>query len=196
MKKSILLISAVCAAACALTACGGDKGASTKSELDGLNSMLDLSYSGISITVSNKYTEENITLKSVYEIEYSHTQTTVEYKVERFAPASLDNPTADVVTTVEGTAVIKNGTISDNDAGITADIAKFPLVFKDEYFENVTLTDTMMKADVKDASGFLGKSITCTDMTVKVIFLECIYDITVNYRQTGHEIVYTYVFNS
>ena len=193
MKKSILVIAAVSAVACALSACGKDKGSS--GQYDELNSMLEMNYSSVTITINNKYTEENITLKSEYKIEYEHTQTTVEYKVDRFAPILFDDPSADVVTTYEGTAVIKNGVISANDIGLTADIAKLPIDFKEEYFEGAELTGMYLNADVKDVSGFMGTSIDCTDMHVYAEFLEMFYNITVTYKQSGHEIEYKYVFN-
>ena len=197
MKKFIALISALCAVSCALTACGGakpDGPSSNNNEYDNLNSMISASYSAITITVSNTFTDEDITLESVYTIEYARDEITVEYRVERFADISLDNPTADVVITLQGTAKIIDGVISANDAGITADIAKLSLNFKEEYFENINLSGVFIRADVKNVSGFLGTALVCADMKVDATFLDCFSEINVSYKQAGHEVVYNYVF--
>ena len=185
---------------CVLTACGGSNNPdpspdnSIKNEYDNLNSMLALSYSEIKITVDNTFTEEDITLESVYTVKYAQSKITVEYKVERFAPVSLDNPTGGLKTVLSGTAEIKDGVISQNDAGITADIATLSLNFKEEYFENAELTSMYFKAGVKDAGGFMGTDIKCTDMRVQATFLDCFYDMTVSYKQVGHEVEYKYLF--
>ena len=193
--KKFLMIFAACTAMCCLTACGGSEDVnSAHNKYENLNSMLGLDYSGITITITNNFTEEEITLESVYEIKYAQNEITVEYKVERLAEISFDTPSSDLKTTYEGTAVIKNGAISENNAGITADIAKLSLSFKEEYFENVTLNDMILKADVKNASAFLGTGVTCTDMHVSARFLDFFYNITVDYKQSGHEIEYKYLF--
>ena len=200
MKKLIALICAVCALVCVLTACGEPKNpdpspdSSVKDEYDNLNSMLALSYSEIEITVDNTFTEEDITLESVYTVKYAQSKITVEYKVERFAEISFENPTGGLKTVLSGTAEIKDGVISQNDAGITADIATLSINFKEEYFENAELTSMYFKAGVKDASGFMGTDINCTDMRAEATFLDCFYDLTVSYKQAGHEVEYKYLF--
>ena len=195
--KKVLLISLICAAACSLSACtlslGGNK--TSKSEYDELNSMLSANYSQIEITIKNNFTEEDITLESKYTVKYSQSEITVEYRVERFTEFTLENPETSVKTVYEGTAVIVGGVISGGeDINLTADIARLSLTFKEELFENVTLTGMYLDADVKNASGFLGTNISCTDMHVYAEFLTFFYNITVNYRQSGHEIEYSYVF--
>ena len=194
MKKSFLLVSAICASACALSACGsrGDKGPST---YDKLNSMLEESYSQISISINNTFLDEDVTLESVYMLIYSQSQITVQYKVERFAEISLDNPTSAVKTTYTGTAVIAGDTVTGgSEVGLTADIAQLNLVFKEEYFENITLESGSISADVTNVSGFLGTDLTCTEMKVEAEFSNVLNGITVTYKQSGNEVEYKYVF--
>ena len=192
MKKSILLVSAICASACAISACGKDK---TPSAYDNLNSMLSASYSQISISIDNTFTAEDVTLESVYMLIYTQSQVTVQYKVERFSEISFENPTSDVKTTLEGIAVIAGDTVTGgSEVGLTADIAKLKMVFKEEYFENVTLAEGTISADVKDVKGFLGSDLTCTDMKVEAEFSNVFKNITVTYKQSGNEVEYRYVF--
>ena len=191
MKKSVLLISAICAFACALSACGKKE----VNAYDKLNSMLDASYSQITISIDNTYTEEEITLESVYMLIYSQSEITVQYKVERFAEFTLENPTTDVKTTYQGTAVIVGGIISGgSEVGLTADIADLSLEFKEAYFENITLDSGSLTADVKDVSAFLGTELVCTGMKVEAKFSDVLESITVTYSQSGHEVVYSYIF--
>ena len=192
MKKSVLLISAVCAAACALSACGKKE----VNAYDKLNSMLDANYSQMTISIDNTYTEEGITLESVYMLIYSQSEITIQYKVERFAEFTLENPTTDVKTTYQGAAVIVGGIISGgSEVGLTADIADLSLEFKEANFENITLDNSSLSADVKDASAFLGTEISCTGMKVEAKFSDVFESITVTYSQSGHEVVYSYIFN-
>ena len=214
MKKRFLSILAIISAVCCLTACGktndkDDQSSLTpgntdstdnnnntdNNEYDELNSMLKESYSNIRITVKNTFTEQNVTLESVYSIDYSESEITVKYTIERFSAPSLENPDSDVKVKVSGTAVIENGEISQNEAGITADIATIPLTFKEEYFENIELFGMSIDADVKNVSGFLGTDIACTDMHVNAMFLDLFYYITVTYSTDGHEIEYKYEFS-
>ena len=203
MKKLFLLIVTIFASVCCLTACGKTKNNevnspatdNTVTEYDRLNSMLKESYSNITVTVKNTFTEEGITLESVYSVNYSESEITVEYSIERFSEPSLENPASGVKIKIEGTAVIKDGKISENEAGITASIAEVPLTFKEEYFKNIDLTGVYIDADVKDVSGFLGTELTCTDMHVNAVFVSYFHDITVTYSTVGHEIEYYYSFN-
>ena len=197
MKKVIILILSICVAMCALSACKSSCKIKETDKYQLLNSMLEENYSQITISVNNTFTDEDITLESVYTVKYSQTEITVEYKVERFASLSLDNPTTEVKTVIEGTATIKDGVVSGGeDAGITADIAKIGLSFKEQYFKNVLYTGKYISADVTDASGFLGTELTCTDMHVEAKFNKVFTSIEISYVQGGNEVEYSYVFNS
>ena len=196
MKKSILLISTVCAAACIFSSCKScDKKKTTVYE--DLNAMLAENYSQISISINNTFTEENITLESVYTVKYAQSEITVDYSVERFAEFTLENPTTEVKKKYNGTAVIVGGIISGGEeVGLTADIARLKLDFNESYFENAEYSNTLFSADVIDASGFLGTQLTCTDMHVEAKFSEVFSSIEITYSQDGHEVKYSYVFNS
>lgn len=193
MKKFIAVI-AVIAAACCLGACKGKKEEQTFDQYQALNEMLGASYSQISLTVTDTF-DENTSLKSEYTIKFSDSETTVQYSVERFAGLSLDDTSSDVKTTLTGTAVIKNGKVTGGEeVGITADMAKTGLTFKEEYFENITINGVSLKADVKNASAFLGSDIVCSDMKVEAKYLILFNTIEISYTKNGNKIEYKYVF--
>ena len=192
MKKAILIISAICVAACALTACNSSCG----NEYKRLNSKLKEDYSQISITVNNTFTEEQITLTSVYTVKYAQNEITVDYKVERFSEFTLESPVTDVKTTYEGSASIVGGIISGGEeVGLTEDIASLNLNFKKKNFENVTFNKTFFSADVKNTNSFLGVA-ECTDMHVVAGFDDKFKSITVSYKQGVNEVEYKYVFTN
>lgn len=197
MKKSIILIASVCAAACCFGAC--ENNVADTSQYDQLNEMLNASYSQIVLTVENTF-DEHTSLKSEYVINYSESVVTVNYTVEKFATieADLDGTLSDIKTTLVGEAKIKDGVVffvEGDDISLTADIAQPGLTFKKEYFENVDLTGVYLMADVKNASAFLGSQITCTDMHVKATFLEVFYNIDITYTSAGgSQVAYSYAF--
>ena len=195
MKKSILTIAAIASAACALAACNSSRGNSQSDEYQKLNDMLNASYSKIAITVTDTFIEEGVTLKSEYTLNYSESEITVNYKVERFAQISLDSPATDVKTTYTGTATIKDGKVTGGEeVGLSADIAETGLTFKKEYFENATVTGVFMQAEVSDTSAFLGSEVESNDMTVYAEFLNVFFNIEINYTQNKNKVKYEYVF--
>lgn len=198
MKKIILTIAAIASAACALSACGtscNDKGGA-KDKYQVLNDMLDKNYSSISITVTDNF-DKDTSLKSEYTINYSASEITVDYKVERFAGISLDSTSTEVKKVYTGTATIKDGVVTGGEeVGLTADIAKTGFSFKEEYCINANITGMTFQANVKDASAFLGSQVTYTDMTVYAEFLEIFYNIEINYTQNGNKVKYEYTFNA
>lgn len=200
MKKSILTIAGVCAAACCFAACEGsaNNNVTESSKYDNLNEMLNKNYSQIVLTVKDTFDEDTY-LTSEYTIKYSDSTVTVTYSVEKFTELSLDNPSAEVKTTLIGEIEIKNGTavlISGIDINLTADIAEVGLTFKEEYFENTTLTDMTLQADVTNVSAFVGSQLSCTDMKVKATFIEMFYNINITYTsESGSFVEYSYIFS-
>ena len=191
MKKGILMI-----AACCLGGCNDDPPAPGGNKYDELNAMLRADYSKILITVTDDFGEDALT--STYELNYSESSVTVRYSVERFAEIGglLDDVT-DAKTTLVGEAVIKDGQVISNDGEVALDasIADLGLCFKEEYFENVQLTGVYLKADVKEASKFLGVETVCTDVEIEATFLEVFYDISVRYTsERGGKVSYRYEF--
>ena len=194
MKKRILLFSAVCAAACALSGCNLF-GNNSNDEYAAINAMLAADYSCIKISITNDFTDEDITLKSEYTVKYSQSEINIQYSVQRFSEISLEKPNEGPVTTYEGTAKIVDGVISGGEeVGLTASIASLSITFKKDYLENVDMTGMYIQADVKDASGFLGTDISCTDMKVNAEFFTCFENMTISYKQSGRSVKYEYVF--
>lgn len=197
MKKQFLAFAAIGVAVCCFGACAKNTDNGGNDEYDALNTMLKADYSQIALTVTNTY-DEDTSLKSEYTITYSDTQITVKYSVEKFVEISLDNPSAEVKTTLTGVAIIKDGdiTFTGDDAGITADIAYPGLTFKKSYFKNAQYADMYLIADVTNASAFLGSQLKCTDMKVKAIFLDVFHEIQISYvSEIGSKVEYAYTFN-
>ena len=196
MKKQIAILVAAGAVLCAF--CGCEKGGDPD-EYDILNTILGANYSKIELTVKDEF-EENVSLESTYTISYSSSGITVSYSVERFSQASLDDPDTGAVKTLTGTAVIQNGTVTSvtgDDIGLTADIAKPSLTFKSSYFKNALFTSEFLVADVADPVGFLGTSISCSNMKIAATYGKVFKSIDITYTSAGGsnvEYVYTFTF--
>lgn len=192
MKKLIPVITAVCAVA----AFGGCKTRHTK-EYEELNAKLDLSYSRIVLTVTESF-EEDLTLVSEYAMSFTDEGMTVDYSVERFAQASLDSEASEK-TTLAGEAKIAGGKVSyvsGDEVTLDSLVTGSGLSFKEEYFKNADLTGVYLKADVKNASAFLGTQIQCSDMKVFATFLDYFMKIQVSFKaEDGSLVEYRYDFN-
>ena len=155
-----------------------------------------INYSKIILTVTDTFGEDS-SLKSEYVLEYSEVGVTVKYSVERFNNVSIDAPAASDKITLTGTAQIKDGAVTGGEnVNLPATIADTGFTFKGEYFENADLTGVYLKADVKNASGFTGTEIVCSDMKVFATFLDSFYDITVTYTgENGNAVECAYKFS-
>lgn len=180
MKKQLFTVAAIGVAVCCLGAC--KKSQADNSEWAALNAMLDYNYSQIEISVTDTF-DEYTSLKSEYVIDYSDSQITVTYSVEKFVEISLGNPVSNEKTTFTGKAFINGGSIAliGDDIDITADIADIGLTFKKSYFRNVNLTGNYLNADVENVSKFIGSKLVCSNMKVEAFFLEVFDNIKINY---------------
>lgn len=189
MKKYMLLaVTAVCAVSCCFAACG-------TVGYDDLNDKLDLNYSAITLTVTDKY-DEDTSLTSNYHMTFSDDKVTINYNIQRFAEISLDNPSESIKESISGTTVIKDGVVMSGDIGVSG-VLPDGLDFKEEYFENAKLAKTSLFADVKDASAFLGTQVTCFGMRVNAAFGDAFNSITVTYKgERGNNVQYLYQFGA
>lgn len=216
MKKSILLILlAACLAGslCLFSACGGngqngddhsgteqpdpDKPDPDNPDPDNpdkpdpyetLNKMMQAEYTKIEVSVTDTF-GEGVTLSSVYTVSFADDAVTVEYQVERFAEISLDDLPGDPIETLTGKVTVKDGEVTlveGDDIGLTVSGKLFD--FKETYFGNTELTDTSLKADVKDPKNFMGVE-NCTDMKVEAAFAGSFTKITVAYTAAAGDSV-------
>lgn len=195
IKKLVPVVMTLCVSVAVFGGCGEKRGAGK--EYDELNAKLGLNYSQIVLTVKNSFDEDSV-LTSEYTMKFSDGGMTVSYSVERFSEASLDS-TVPAKTKLTGEAVVAGGNVTytqGEEVSLDAVTAGTGLNFKKEYFENIELTGVYLMADVKNPSGFMGSSLTCTQMKVKATFLEVFYDIQITYRaQNGNFVEYLYVFS-
>ena len=225
MKKSILLIllAACLAGSLCFTACGGngdngddhsgteqpdpDKPDPDKPDPDKpdpekpdpyetLNKMMQAEYKKIEVSVTDTF-GEGVTLSSSYTVSFADDAVTVEYQVERFAEISLDTLPEDPVETLTGKVTVKDGQVTlveGEDIGLTVSGKLFD--FKETYFGNTELTDTSLKADVKDSKSFMGVE-NCTDMKVEAAFAASFTKITVAYvAAAGDSVKIDYAFTA
>lgn len=199
MKKRILILAAMCAAACGLAACENTDNSGASNEYASFNEMLKADYSQITLTVTNTF-EDNSSLSSEYKIKYFADGVIVEYSVEKFTviDPSLDNPSTELKTTLTGEVQIVDGEISVTEGAeieITADIARIGFDFREEYFENTVLSNVLFQANVKDPSAFFGTQLDCTDMKVVVNFGEFLDNIRISYKSADNsKVEYKYIF--
>lgn len=192
MKKAILAIAAFCVAAAFFGACE-KPGEPDKYEV--LNAKLNLNYSSLVITVTDTFDSDS-SLISTYTVSHSDDGVKVSYSIERFAEISLENPTSDYKVTTVGEAVIKDGVVVSGDLDVSG-VLPDGLNFKEEYFKNIEITSFSLEADVKDAAGFLGTEITCTDMKVSASFRDAFNSITITYKaESGNDVEYLYQFGA
>lgn len=196
MKKIFAAVTAACTAAFLLAACDGGNG---RTDYGKLNSMLGAEYSAVTLTVTDTFGDGTV-LTSEYIMTFSEEEINVQYTVEQLAGfGGLDGTLPhSPKKTLSGSAVIAGGEVMQtqgDDVGLSADIAGTGFTFKEEYFENVSMTAASFSANVKDPSAFLGKELTCTGMTVQASFGSAFSELTVRYGgMNGGSVQYLYKF--
>lgn len=179
-----------------LTLCGCEKVNINKADYNSLTQKLSSDYSGWTLTVTTK--KDDVTLTDIFTVKNSDAQTEIEYTLETLSELSFDGD-SEFITKKSGTAVIKDGKVQTiNGDEVSLDIEKLTnigLTFKAEYFGNAKFSDTSFSATVKNPSGFIGKSLTCTDMTVYASFADKFTKINIIYTaDNGAKIVCNYSF--
>ena len=179
-----------------LTLCGCEKVNINKADYNSLTQKLSSDYSGWTLTVTTK--KDDVTLSDIFSVKNSDAQTEIEYTLETLSDLSFDGD-SEFITKKSGTAVIKDGKVETIDGDEVAmeieNIATLGLSFKAEYFSNATFSDTSFSASVKNPSGFIGKSLTCADMTVYASFADKFTKINIIYTaDNGAKNVYDYSF--
>lgn len=194
MKKRLLTVAAVCAAAVCFGACkpASDDG------YGALNEMLRLSYSQIDLTITDDFGEGAV-LKSEYTMKPTDGGVLVSYSVERFNTIASDLNAEDIKSAHTGEALVKGEEVtylSGEEVALPEGFAAEGLHFEKDYFGNADLTGNYLKTDVRNAGGFMGSELNCTDMKVFATFLEAFYDIEITYvGAAGNAVKYEYAFH-
>ncbi|MDE6586287.1 MAG: hypothetical protein K2K80_06380 [Clostridia bacterium] len=193
IKKLSPVIAALCITAAVFSGCNTNH----NTQYDELNAMLDVNYSKVVLTVTDTFGADAV-LVSEYTIKFSDDGMTVNYSVERFSEVSLDFVPS-LKTTLVGEALVADGKVTyvqGDEVNMDALTTGTGFDFKEEYFDNIDLTGVYLMADVNNPSGFIGSSLTCTEMKVKATFLKIFYDIKITYRsQSGNQVECLYVFS-
>ena len=194
MKKKILLtvIALVLALVC-LTACN-----KFESALKNVTSLLDVKYSKIALHVTT--TTNGFELKGVYTFTFEKDKTTVDYSFDKLNELSLDgNNEEEYISTVTGTAVVKDGVIVEGDTSLELpqEINLQRMTFRSTYFKNYTITSSKFEADVSNPKGFTGnKELKCSNMHLKILCRkDALSQIAITYlSEGGSKVKITYVF--
>ncbi len=177
---------------------GGDK----KTAYDVLNELAKVDYSEIKLETT--VTADGESLKGEYkstaidggyrvEYEYEKINTFIESDGKIVAPDEYKSK-------FSGSATVKNGTVTEQSGadfdlplgGLTASNFKFD----EANFSDVTQKNGDFSAKVKNVNAFLGKTVSCTDMTVAVKYANAAFNsLTIRYATTdGTQVVLTYTF--
>lgn len=166
--------------------------------LDDVNAMLDMDYSGWLISISTLY--NNVRLESEYTITIGEEQTEISYSVEQLNELSLDSY-QDFKSVKTGKVIVKDGKVLSTDgAEHLVDLSgmeSIGLNFKSKYFERINKTNSTFSASVKDINGFMGKEVDATSMTVDASFnANGFLYIKLNYTTSnGAKVTTQYIFN-
>lgn len=191
--KYVPIVVAACAAAAVFGGCATENDA----KYDELNAKLKLDYSQIVLTVTDTIDEETV-LTSEYTMNFiTGGNIKVNYSVERFSEVSL-GLSADEKITLTGEALVMGGDviyIDGDEVTLDALVDGKGLDFHVSYFANADLTESYFKADVTNPGGFLGSSLSCSDMKVNAVFGTAFSTINITYKaQAGNKVEYLYAF--
>lgn len=195
MKKIISVLAVLCLLVLVFCACDG----LGNSNIDTLNDKLSEYYSGWNVQVTTL--KNDVSLTNEFEITRIGEGYGIDYSVEKLNELSIDAPN-EFKTTLKGTATVKDGklTYTDGDA-IDIDLSgmtEIGLKFDSSYFEDISFTTAMFKANVSAPKDFFGKDVECTSMTVTASFNETVFKyIIVSYTANdGAQVTIRYDFKA
>ncbi len=201
IKKVILAVVSACLAAFCFASCESAGGGSSSTgivsygyQMAELNGMLRADYSRVTLTVTDRW--EAVSLTSKYYFTDNEDGTVkVVYSVERFAEIGDWNALPEESkTVVNGEAVFKDGEVVEGEWNAPEGVGS-GLEFNQDYFTNLSVAGTYLKADVKNPSGFLGAQIECGGMHVEATFLSVFFNIDITFTaKTGNFVEYKYEF--
>lgn len=178
---------------------GGNEGGK-KTAYDVLNELTKVNYATIKLEATT--TVDGESLKGEYVATAIDGGYRVDYKYEKIN--TFTESDGEIVIPDEyksefsGSATVKNGTVTEQ-SGAECD---FPIggltpnfKFNEKYFSDVTEKAGEFSAKVKNVEAFLGKAVSCTDMTVTVKYSDAgLNSLTLRYRTSAGEAVTVYTF--
>ena len=169
----------------------------TASDMEKFNTLLDVDYDGWTLSVST--TTGDVTLNNKFVVTKETEKTTIDYTLEKLNEISIDGNN-EFKTTIRGSVTVVDGKIVSIDGEeANLDVEQFDevsMVFKLNYFKNISLNSTTLSADVTNPSGFLGCEIDCQDMKLLAKYSDDFDYIKINYTNTdGSSVEIKYEFN-
>ena len=193
MKKKFALLTIALVLVCAfcLVACNGYAQA-----LKDIQKLLKVDYSEIVLNVTT--TTQGYTLNGNYTFTFEKGKTIVDYEYDKLNELDVNGDNADsYLTRVTGRAEIVDGKIVGSDVTLSFDIDFNGISFKEAFFENYSVSETVFEADVANPKGFTGNNdLVCSNMRVKVLYSKSALNIIqITYvSQKGAEISLSYSF--
>lgn len=191
----VLTLSVMCFASCKINTDAADR-------LREINTALMKEYSKVELNVTA--TDDEVTLKSQFELEKSEGVTKITYWMERLSTFDVNGEIpSEMITNDGGTAIYDGEKITSIDGEavdvqVLRDVVDCNLTFKLSYLSNINVSNNELTAKVTDPKGFLGNDkFEGTNMSVRVTLNKsALSTITVRYKVEGTEICLDYTYHS
>ena len=203
MKRIISLILIILAVVFAFASCGGAQTQNKATVYEILNKIFTKDNSFVNIQVETVTSGKS--LASMYTVAKETSGEKITYSIEKLStfeevngeyivPESYKITLNGEVLVLNGNVVEQSGDIADLDFTKT-EIPNFK--FNEGYFSNVQDNAGKFTADVINPSGFISTSISCSDMSVSVVYNESmISEIVLSYTSVeGSSVTIKYLFN-
>lgn len=169
----------------------------TASDMEKFNTLLDVDYDGWTLSVST--TTGDVTLNNKFVVTKETEKTTIDYTLEKLNEISIEGNN-EFKSTIRGSVTVVDGkivSIDGEEANLDVEqLDEVSMVFKLNYFKNISLNSTTLSADVTNPSGFLGYEIDCHDMKLLAKYSDDFDYIKINYTNTdGSSVEIKYEFN-
>lgn len=195
MKKIISVLTILCLLVLVFCACDG----LGNSNIDTLNDKLSEYYSGWTVTVTT--IKNDVSLTNEFDISRAGEGYEIDYSLEELNELSID-ASSEFKTTIDGKALVRDGKVilaegNSTDVDLSG-MTEIGLKFDNSYFEDISLTTAMFKANVSAPKDFFGKDVECTSMTVTASFNETVFKyIIVSYTANdGAQVTCRYDFKA
>lgn len=197
MRKVLLGLCFITVIAMALCGCSPSNPTPVATEYDTLNQLVEKEYSSVTLSVETDFGDDK--LSGEYSITKSGERYTISYSFEQFSSFSNGELPNEYKTTHSGEMITQDGKVvqqSGESINIeVSDLTVSTIKFDKAYFTGIRSEDGSFKANVSNVNGFLGKTLTCTNMQVSVTYTSShLNKMVITYVADSTNITLTYSF--